>query len=171
MSLLIYILITLLLIVVVYQDFKNKEINWWLIPLLFIVFGVKGLLQLNMADILTYFSINLIIVTINLIGITAIISLKEKRIVNIFDTYLGWGDVLFFLVLTVVFSPINFVLFFLGSILLISIIYGVIILINKQTNTLIPLAGGMSVFLILTLVTEHLLPTYNNYNDIILIGE
>ena len=42
------------------------------------------------------------------------------------------GDVLFFIVLTTLFSPINFVVFFIGSIFLITLIYGGVMLFRKK---------------------------------------
>ena len=111
MDLALLIILILLLGVVVYQDFKNKEISWFLIPLLFIGFVINALLSVEFNELFIHFGINFLIVSINLLGVTILISLKEKKITNILKTYLGLGDVLFFLVLTVAFSPINFVLF------------------------------------------------------------
>lgn len=160
-----------LLAIVVFQDFKNRSISWFLIPLLFIAFSGSALLKIETQEFITYSGINLTIIVLNLIGITLFVWLKEKKLKNIVDTYLGLGDILFFLVLTTVFSPLNFIVFYLGSIMLITIIYGCIILFNKQKNTLIPLAGAMSMLLMMVLVADLLIPTFNVYQDIILLNE
>jgi hypothetical protein len=107
----------------------------------------------------------------NLLGVTLFVWLKEKKLKNIVDSYLGLGDILFFLVLTIVFSPLNFIVFYLGSIMLITVIYGCIILFSKQTKTLIPLAGAMSVLLIMVLIADVMLSTFNVYQDIIILNE
>lgn len=167
MSLFIVVALIGLLSVVVYQDFKSKEISWLLIPLLFVGFLTKAFLTIEFTELLTYFGINLTLVTINLLGVTMIISLKEKKLTNILNSHLGLGDVLFFLVITVVFSPINFVAFYLGSILTITLIYGAVILANKNKKTLVPLAGAMSLLLIIAMMVEQIIPLFNFYQDIL----
>lgn len=166
MDLTLLIILIGLLGVVVYQDFKNKEISWFLIPLLFIGFTIRGVLKLDTEELIYYSGINLLIVIINLLGVTIMISLKEKKITNIIDSYLGLGDVLFFILITIAFSPINFIAFYLGSVLLTSIVYGGIILINKNKRTLIPLAGAMSVLLIIALVVEKTSSSFQFYQDV-----
>jgi hypothetical protein len=166
-AILVFILIFLLGVVVV-QDFKSRAISWFLIPLLFSGFIVYGLLQINAMELLTYFGINFMLVAVNLLCVTLFISIKEKRLTNILKNYLGLGDVLFFLVLTVVFSPFNFIFFYLGSILLTTLIYGVLFLISKEKQRLIPLAGVMSLLLLVTLIAEQMMPSFQFYQDHIL---
>ena len=96
-TILLFILIGLLGIVV-FQDFKSREISWFLIPLLLIGFTVYGLRQIAMMEFLTYFGINFMLVAVNLLCVTLFVSLKEKKPTNILKNYLGLGDVLFFLV-------------------------------------------------------------------------
>jgi hypothetical protein len=154
--------------VVVVQDFKSRAISWFLIPLLFIGFIIYGLLIINPEELITYFGINFMLVAVNLLCVTLFISIKEKRFTNILKDYLGLGDVLFFLVLTVVFSPFNFIFFYLGSILLTALIYGALILFNKEKKMLIPLAGIMSLILIVTIAAEQIIPSFQFYQDLIL---
>lgn len=163
---LLFILLGLLALVV-FQDFKSRSISWFLIPLLFAAFIGSALLKIDTQEFITYSGINLIIISMNLLGVTLFVWLKEKKLKNIVDSYLGLGDILFFLVLTTVFSPLNFIVFYLGSIILITVIYGSIILFNKQTKTLIPLAGAMSVLLIMVLIADVMLSRFNVYQDII----
>lgn len=166
-SLLVVILIGLLS-VVIYQDFKNREISWFLIPLLLIIGITNALISIDYKDFLTYAGINLAIVMLNLLGVTLFISLKEKKIKNIIDTYLGLGDILFFFVLTVLFSPFNFILFFIGSILLTSLVYIIVMLFDKIKQPLIPLAGAMSLVLIVALAFQHFYPSLNFYQDFLI---
>ena len=154
-----------LLAIVVFQDFKSREISWFLIPLLLVGFIFYSLQQIRTEELLAYFGINLMLVILNLLGVTLMVSLKEKKLTNILKNYLGFGDILFFLVLTVVFSPFNFIAFYLGSILITGIIYGGIILANRQKKVLIPLAGAMSLLLIATIITEKFIPSFQLFQD------
>ncbi|MGE0562540.1 MAG: hypothetical protein AB7O47_12045 [Flavobacteriales bacterium] len=167
MNLIVFIILLGLLALVVFQDFKSRSISWFLIPLLLITFVGYGLLNLQVQELLTFSGINIAIVLTNLLGVTLLVWIKEKELKNIVDSYLGLGDVLFFLVLTTVFSPLNFMLFYLGSVLLTTLVYGAIILFNKEKQTLIPLAGAMSILLILVLVIDAIMPTFSVYQDII----
>ena len=117
-----------------------------------------------------YFFINFLIIVINLLGVTVIISLKEQKITNILKSHLGLGDVLFFIVITLVFSPFNFVFFYLGSILLITIIAVFYLLFNKDKKTLIPLAGAMSALLIVVLTITEFGNKFHLYQDILTVG-
>ena len=110
MSNLLLVILTIVLSVIIYQDFKSREISWFLIPLLLTIGCTNALINIDFTSFLTYSSINLTTVILNLLGVTIFVSLKEKKITNIVDSYLGLGDILFFLVLTVLFSPINFFL-------------------------------------------------------------
>jgi Flp pilus assembly protein protease CpaA len=168
MNIALLVILVCLLGVVVFQDFKSRAISWFLIPLLFVGFIAYGLLMIQPVELLTYFGINFMLVAVNLLCVTLFISLKEKRFTNILKDYLGLGDVLFFLVLTVVFSPFNFIFFYLGSILLTALIYGGIILINKEKKLLIPLAGVMSLILIVAIAAEQIIPSFKFYQDLIL---
>lgn len=167
MELLLPILLISLLAVLTVQDFKSRAISWFLIPLLFIGFIAYGLIEIELDELVLYFSINSYIVLSCLFGVTLIVSLRAKKLTNILKEHLGLGDVLFFLILTVAFSPINFLGFYIGSILMSCLIYGVIILSNKKETIPFPLAGGMSLMLIIALITSHYIPVFNFYQDVL----
>ena len=159
MQFIVLLILISLLAVVVFQDFKSRAISWVLIPLLFIGFIAYGILTIEVGELITFFGINLYIVFSSLLGATLIISIKNRKLTNIINTYLGLGDVLFFVVLTTVFSPINFILFFIGSIFITGIIYGVFSLFNRKQVVLTPLAGAMSLLLIISIIIEQLSPS------------
>lgn len=165
---LIIILIGLLSIVS-YQDFKSRAISWFLIPLLLITFIFYGISIIDIPEYITFFSLNVFMLLNILIGTTIVISIKEKKLTNIIDTYLGLGDILFFFILTTLFSPINYFIFLIGSILLFSIIFSINLFISKKKKAFFPLAGAMSVLLIITITTQHFSSSFNFYQDIIFL--
>ncbi len=165
MELLLLIIPIGILMILVIQDFKSREISWFIIPLLFVVFTVKAILKIDVDELLIYFGINSLIVCTNLLGVCIMVSLKEKKITNILNTYLGLGDVLFFLLITIVFSPLNFFIFFMGSVLVCSIVYGLMLLINKKKQLPFPLAGAMSLMLIAASIIEYLNSSIHFYQD------
>ncbi len=90
--------------------------------------------------------------------------MKNKRIVNIIDTYIGLGDVLFFAVMAAAFSPINFIVFYLVSTVLTLISFLVYTFVKKQPGE-IPLAGAMSIGMLLLMLLNAFMPSLNFYND------
>jgi len=163
MPLTIDILIILCLAVIVLQDIKYREISWVLIPLILAGFIYKAMEYKNilMTDVL----LNISFIAIQLLLLTIYISIKNKKPVNIVNTYLGIGDILFFLVICVAFSPINFIAFYILSLVF---TLAAIIIYNrfsgKQTKE-IPLAGSMATVLIFLLITTEILPGMDLYND------
>ena len=163
MLLVAHFLILLSLPVIVIQDFKQRQISWFLIPLALTGFICKALLCRE--HILTHFLINFLFISVQLIFLTAYFSIKNKKLFNIIDTYLGLGDVLFFLVLCTVFSPLNFIAFYIISLI---ITLAAVLIYNfsaaKKTHS-IPLAGAMAAGLILLIAINWFYPQVNFYDD------
>ncbi|MGQ0827052.1 MAG: hypothetical protein ACT4ON_01530 [Bacteroidota bacterium] len=162
MTSIINILLILCLTIIVVQDFKQREISWMLIPLTLAGFTYKAM---NGDILLKNVLLNIAFIVIQLLMLTIYMSIKNKKPVNIINTYLGLGDILFFLVICVAFSPINFIAFYLSS--MITTLIGVIIynrFSNKQTKD-IPLAGAMATGTIVLMV----FPGLNFYNDVFLL--
>jgi len=91
-------------------------------------------------------------VVVQLIGITLWMSWKERALVNIADRYLGWGDILFFIPMALLFPPIFFVYFYVGSLLMILVGFLLYQAIAPNPMSTIPLAGGLALCLIVTLL-------------------
>ncbi|HWZ23379.1 MAG TPA: hypothetical protein VNW06_12030 [Cytophagaceae bacterium] len=79
-------------------------------------------------------------------------SIKEKRLVAVTSNWLGWGDVLFWLSITFMFSFTAYLVFFLVSLVLGIVFYTMTKILNlKSEQTTIPLAGIQAFCLILFL--------------------
>jgi H+/Cl- antiporter ClcA len=107
---------------------------------------------------------NLAFIALQLIFLTLWISFKNKKWTNIIDTYLGLGDILFFVAISSAFSPIQFVLFYLISIVITLIAFVVYKWKSEKANSEIPLAGAMSVVLIICMLLSITIPQLNFYN-------
>lgn len=131
-----------LLAIVCYQDFKQRAISWWLIPLLFIpCYGIAYLCF----DASLWFgvSVNLGFILIQLLGLSLYFSVKNRKLVNITKEYLGIGDILFFIPLCFLFSPLHFIVFFISS--FIFILIGYFLWKLYQPTKTIPLAGALAI--------------------------
>lgn len=140
----IQLAILIMLATVAVQDYRYRGVSWFLFPLLAIA-ALIGLWQdENLYFFMPLMMINLAFVLFLLAGLTIYFSLKNRKIVRIADVYLGWGDILFFVVLAVFFSPLNFLLFITGSLFLVSLIVAV----SPRLSHNIPLAGMQATLLI-----------------------
>ncbi len=85
--------------------------------------------------------------------------------VNLTRRHLGIGDVLFLLCLAFFFSPVNFFLFYLMSLLLICMGTGAYLLLCKPANFSIPLAGLQGFVFILLLLASWIWKTELGNSD------
>lgn len=151
------------LFLIAVQDFRQRAISWWLIPL-----GLLGsLVRLPLLTDWT-FAIhdgiyNLTFVFFILLLVSLYYSIKQGCFQNIVNQQLGIGDLLFFLICTISFSFPFFVLFFIAG--LITNLLGTILLmgIKRSQSVEIPLAGGMSVLFFILVVGQFIFPSLNFY--------
>jgi hypothetical protein len=153
------------LVVTFMQDIKHRQISWWLIPVLAFIILLKALTIIAFKELLYFFIVNFAFFLTQLLLLTVYFSLKNKRYVNIINSYLGIGDILFIIVICMFFSPVNFIFFYIGS-LMITLI-GILIykIIKKRKEEEIPLAGAMAFMLAIGLLFNNLYQPINFYND------
>lgn len=156
-----------ILILVIYQDFKYRLIDWWLLPILFIAFAI-GLIEQPIKESITNIAINWAFLLAQFLLLTLYFSAKEKSWVNIADMYIGWGDLWFILIMAVAFSPVHFILVFISGLVFSLLLYLVLKTINKIQFQTIPLAGTFSIYLIIVELTAYL-SSYSLHNDNIII--
>lgn len=155
----------LLLAVVLFQDLKQRQISWFLIPLLLVSFVAQGLVQIAANELMRYTLFNIGFIVVQLFILTAYISIKNKRLVNIINSYLGIGDVLFIAVVAAAFSPLNFIVFYIVALLFTLIVFLVVHSLIKNVSKEIPLAGAMAAVMMVLIMVNHWLPDVNFYND------
>lgn len=147
---LIYIPIILVLSIITYQDFKERKISWVTLPVLSCLFIAETLISAPLLQL--YFiqlGSNLLFILIQLSTLFIYFSLKAGKFINIINSKIGIGDILFFVTIAFAFSTINFILFYVGSLLFITILFLVLKLLFKNVSVEIPLAGAMAALLII----------------------
>ena len=96
---------------IAYQDFKQRAISWYWPVLLFAVSAFSGW-NLYGTEMFKNIAFNLAFLVILFSSVTIYFSVKTKKLTNIFDVFIGWGDVVFLLALVPFFHPLDFVLFY-----------------------------------------------------------
>jgi len=140
---------------ITWQDFKYRAVYWFLFPLLMMLFIVKN----GYSGQISYHEnlINLGIVALQISILHTYYYMRHGDWI-LYQTYLGWGDVLFFVALALLFPPLTFLAFQLISLIL-TLAWFVLFkryLANKEG---IPLAGCQAFILALLLLSELVVDT------------
>ncbi len=129
------------LILIFYQDFKAREVYWFLFP----VFGICSAILFYNSTLpaLFYVSVgmNFICIFILLLVVFLYAKLKLK---SAFNEVFGLGDVLLFLGLIFSFSTISFLVIFVFSLVFSLMLHLIIKRYSKLQS--VPLAGYISLF-------------------------
>lgn len=166
MELVLNIIIVLLLITLIYQDFKYRSVWWLIFPILIISQSFLSYLLIGWEELCWNTSVNLMLLALQFLVLTLYFSFRNAKWTNIINKYIGIGDVFFFIFLSLAFSPFNFLLFFVLSLLIMLLTYSLTIKKNLKKYK-IPLLGGMAIIYLLTLCVEYL-SGYNKFDDVIL---
>jgi len=148
------ILILLILLLIFVQDIRARSVYWILFPLL-----AGALILLNYWQLKTItsvwqpVSINLGFIILQYMLVTVYFSLRQKKLVNISDQLLGFGDILFLGAVAFYLSVLNFLFFYITSLIGSLIIWLIWQLFSSKKSKEIPLAGFQSILLILFLVS------------------
>lgn len=137
--LVIKITLMLSLGIIYYQDVKEREVYWFLFPLLALCVGLLFFFKTLAELFLTSIIINLLFISILILSIYTytVFKLKTK-----FQNVFGLGDVLLFIAMTMSFSTISFIIIFCSALIFSLLLH----LVTKNKNESVPLAGYMSLF-------------------------
>ena len=161
---LLQIALVSLLLAVIYQDFKSREVSLLILLAVILCTGIFGLSCLKPNLFFKYFAINLGFLVSQFVLVTIYFSLKKRAFQNITKSQIGWGDILILLGLCCYFSPVNFIVFYVLSLLFIFLIFGISQLVRKKTS-MIPLAGALAIFVIIFQVVNVLIFHMDQYDD------
>lgn len=121
---------------------------WWgWFPILASMFVSLRYLEVGWETLLIETGINLSILLLQWVLVVALFSIRKKRFEPVVGTMLGWGDVWFFVVMCLAFSPVNFWTFYLGGIGVITLGYTLMRLLGLAQRREVPLAGGLALLL------------------------
>ena len=141
------ILLITVLIMVFYQDIKERQVYWFLFPTIAICSGV--LLYNNMFLELFYTTVIINVLFILVIILVVSFYSKIKLKTSISKTF-GLGDGLLFFALAFTFSSVSFLtLFVFGLIFSLSIH---LVAKKKSKHSTVPLAGYLSLFFALSYI-------------------
>lgn len=137
------------------QDLRDREVWWFLFPVVGVLMGGIHLLSADFQVTTSHILINAILVT----TIVTILGLYTRFIHGraFLNVSFGLGDLLFFYAFALGFPTVTFIILFVASIL-VALLWSFVYL-NRNSKGTIPLAGLMSSFLILVYASSFFMST------------
>ncbi|WPU99888.1 hypothetical protein SNE26_28165 [Mucilaginibacter sp. cycad4] len=155
MSLVLKLIILTVLGALAIQDFKSRSVYWFWFPCLAVAFaGMHWFRFRQLGDYWEPVTFNVLFVSLQLTLLTLYFSLKNGRVVNITRQLLGWGDILFFLAAAFYLSVLNFLFFYVASLIVVLFCWLLWQFISVKGERYIPLAGFQSILLIVFLMAD-----------------
>ena|SRR5581483_1966093 len=147
--------ILLILLVVCIQDITTRLVYWIAFPLLALSFFYLNHLQgAVMREQGQAAIMNIGLVLIQLLLISAYFSFKEKKLVMLTKQYLGIGDIFFLLSVACYLSVFNFLFFYVISLVVTLAAWLTVQSFLARKRQEVPLAGLQSLVLILLLISS-----------------
>jgi len=140
--------------IIIYQDLRLRMISWVLLPILFFLGIYTGMAGNGRDYLVEVLLINFMILGAQLLLLITYFSITRRRLVNLTGRYLGWGDILFLVAAMTLFSPVNFILYYTISLVVIlaaSALYKVLL---KPVKFTLPLAGGLALTLMILVISQ-----------------
>lgn len=149
-----------------YQDIIYKAVYWLCFPALAIVLGILKIKQTNFTAFITDMSYGLLFLFIQLLLLSVYFSIKRKSWVNITKSLIGWGDILFLMAISFYLSPVNFIFFYILSLVLVLIFVLVQRRFSKEiSHEHIPLAGLQAVLFGFMMIAGFMSMNISFYDD------
>ena len=139
------------------QDIRSRLINIFLLIGLFVLNFWSMSIQLNFKDTLIHTVFNTLLITL-IFGITLLYFKGIRKVESPLSSHLGLGDILFFVALTPLFMPLEYLVIFLGM-TIISTIVGIVLSFSLSKFS-IPHAG-ISAIVFIVLIGLNRLYNFN----------
>lgn len=145
-------LMAFVLLKIAQEDWKERAVRFYWFITLFILLAWVNMEKIGVSTFLTQYFRNVIFIAVQLLLVNLYFCLRHRRMFWIFDRYLGWGDVVFLLSIAGAWNLGGFLLFFIGSLLLI-LIFALVYLQKQQRS--IPLAGLQALLFMGCYMLDH----------------
>lgn len=149
----------------VYQDFKYRGIYWWMFPILLLLLAFSTIQVLGFSVMISQVVKSMLFLGLQFAVLTVYISIRQKKLTNIFEGFFGLGDLLFLVAISFGFSFLNYVLFYLLSLFVVVVFTAIFGVNSKSHGKKIPLAGYQALLFILLMGGTWYTPAINLLSD------
>jgi Flp pilus assembly protein protease CpaA len=148
-----------------YQDMRYRAVYWICFPVLAVSLFLLKQQKAEWEESLTQTALGSLFFGIQLLVLWIYFSIKNKRFVNVTLNYLGLGDILFLFAIAFYLSPVNYILFYVGSLVIVLLYTLAQRILQKKASQEIPLAGLQALLLSLLMVLSLVKPSLKPYTD------
>ena len=141
------------------EDLRSRAVHWYLFPLLAVsLCAIRLYNHQSLWQVLTDMGLNLLLTGLQLGLVTAYFSWKNRQLINITRSLLGWGDILLVGCLAVALPLPLFLIFYILSLVAVLVFWFIYQAARRSTSPAIPLAGLQALLFAALLVTGWLNP-------------
>jgi len=159
------ILALMCLLFIGYQDLRYRAVYWICFPIVASLFLLIKTDKIGWYVSMQEAVFGLLFFALQFFLLWIYFSVKEKKRVALTSGYLGWGDVLFLVAVSFYFSPFNYIIFYVLSMVLV-LIYAIITrLVQSKKHLEIPLAGLQALMLSILIILTFFYPNLIPYDD------
>lgn len=148
----------LALVSVCYQDMRYRGVYWIFFPVLSALLFFLKFKQVGWINTLQDAGYTITFLVAQLLLVWLYFILKHRKIFNIVDSYLGLGDILFLVTMVFYLSPLNYVLFYVLSLILVLAYVLIVRNVKRIDHEHIPLAGLQAAFLAMLIILSLIQP-------------
>lgn len=159
----------IILLIIIYQDLTSRMVYFFCFPLLAGLFFVMQVKVLSIEEISKNILVTSGFLSFQFLVLAGYFYIKKKDFTSIKDS-IGLGDILFLISLCFLFSPFNYILFYISSLCATLIFVLVFRLIVKSDVRTIPLAGIQAIFLTIVLCIQYFSAAFKCNSDSYLLN-
>jgi hypothetical protein len=143
------LLIVAMLLGVLVQDILWRKVYVLVFPVMALLFVIAAFLNgRQLAEVVMTSLINLSFLVLQFLLLSVYFFIKNKRRVKLTGTQLGLGDIFFLLTIIVYFSALNFILFYVTSLIMSLLLWFIWRWLAANPGRHIPLAGLQALIMI-----------------------
>lgn len=155
----------LMLLVLFFQDFRMRAIHWSPLIILFFTILAEAFHAQGFSEVAGMVLRNTFFLMIQGIVLVLYYLVKGRSVKSIINVSIGSGDILLFLITTFCFSMVNFVIFYILSLILSLVLWLTVTMLFSPTEKSVPLAGLTSATLVLIFVFDRFSFSFDRFDD------
>ena len=161
------LLIIVVLLLIFFQDAAARSVYWLMFPIVLLLLVVEGFSgqHRSLSVIAQTTLVNWGFLAIQFFILSLYFSLKNRRLVNITNEFIGWGDILLLLCIAAYLSVLNFLFFYIQSLIASLLTWLCWQVMAGQKNKHIPLAGLQAIFFSIFLMADWYWLHFNSTDD------
>ncbi len=163
----IQFILCFVLLILAIQDFRLRAVHWILFPILLMLIIADSLTQVNLKDYVSGTAINLLLIMAQGVILFLYCSVQGKKLNQILKSILGLGDVLFIIIMAFAFSWTSFILFYIVGLIFALFLWMIRILITRNSQGLIPLAGLLAIYMIIITIAGAFIPEISKSSNLL----